>query len=224
MSFPHGWGIGPDFESSAAKLRQEQQEAAQMYPVSAPVPTLSHEAIRDLMYGMAPAIKQHVAEQIAAHHPPPFDPDAVRAEIASIAADNAALRSCIAVLNSRCDAAEATVATLRADIAAKALDRDEIVQLRERMAKIEGKGIPEYHGIWRADDVPYERGACVTFSGALWHCNRSSSQKPGDEGSGWTLCVKSGGDIAEKRISTLEREVRELTKPSAHSGTAEARR
>ena len=48
--------------------------------------------------------------------------------------------------------------------------------------------------------------------------------KPGDEGSGWQLCVKSGGELAEKRIGTLEREVRELTKLRANSGTAEPRR
>jgi hypothetical protein len=100
---------------------------------------------------------------------------------------------------------------------------DLLSPMHERLAAIEGKGIPTYVGIYQPDTT-WEKGSVCTFNGGLWHANRATAQKPGDDGSGWQLCVKSGGDLAEKRISTLEREVRELTKPRAHSGLAEPRR
>jgi hypothetical protein len=100
---------------------------------------------------------------------------------------------------------------------------DLLSPMHERLAAIEAKGVPTYVGVWQSSTT-YERGALATFSGGLWHCNRASNQKPGDEGSGWTLCVKSGGDIASARIATLEHEVRELSKPRANSGLAEPRK
>jgi len=102
----------------------------------------------------------------------------------------------------------------------KAYIADLLSPMQERLAAIEAKAIPTYVGTYQPNTT-YQRGDCATFSGGLWHCNRDGAQKPGDEGSGWTLCVKSGGDLAEKRIATLEREMRDLTRPK---GTAEPRK
>lgn len=165
-------------------------------------------------------VRQHVAGQVSALE---AKIAALKFEVEAQNAEMATLRSELAALHSRDDASEATSAALRSEIAAKAIDRDEIVQLRERLAAIEAKGTPTYVGVYQPDTT-YQRGDCATFNGGLWHCNRPTAQKPGDEGSGWQLCVKSGGDIAEKRISTLEREMRELTKPRTNSATAEPRK
>ena len=235
MSFPHGWGNGPDFESSAAKLRQERQEAAQMqHPVSAP--TLSHEAIRDLMYAMSGPIKQHVAEQLAAHHPP-LDPDEMaravgpviaehvqacidplRTELASTAADNATLRSCVAALNTRCDEQAAEMAAMRAEIAA------------QRSTKTTGM---HYCGVWKPDTT-YEPDNVVTWEGGMFCAERQTALKPGSGASddtGWRLCVRRGEpgasafDIAKAcGFRGSANEWIASLKPRANSGTAEPRK
>ncbi len=49
-----------------------------------------------------------------------------------------------------------------------------------------------YRGVWRQGT--YERGELATWAGSVWHCNETTTEKPGDGSKAWTLCVKKGGD------------------------------
>jgi integrin beta 3 len=50
-----------------------------------------------------------------------------------------------------------------------------------------------YRDVWGAQKT-YERGDCVTYSGSEWHCNATTTAKPGDGSAAWTLKVKRGRD------------------------------
>ncbi|CDM56280.1 MULTISPECIES: hypothetical protein [Rhizobium] len=50
-----------------------------------------------------------------------------------------------------------------------------------------------YRGVFK-DGQPYERGDTVTWAGSLWHCDKATSEKPGDGSKDWTLCAKKGRD------------------------------
>ena len=51
--------------------------------------------------------------------------------------------------------------------------------------------VPLYRGVYQ-QDASYEKGDIVTWAGALWHCDKETSERP--DGEHWTLCVKKGRD------------------------------
>jgi hypothetical protein len=50
-----------------------------------------------------------------------------------------------------------------------------------------------YRGVY-VDGKTYERGDCATWAGSEWHCNETTTTKPGDGSKAWTLKVKRGRD------------------------------
>lgn len=63
--------------------------------------------------------------------------------------------------------------------------------LAERLTEAESKAM-HFRGVHQpAED--YQRGDLVTYQGALWHCNRPTTDRPGGSGTDWQLAVKSGG-------------------------------
>lgn len=48
----------------------------------------------------------------------------------------------------------------------------------------------KYCGVWQRA-AEYKHGNFVTFEGAVWHCNKATTTKPGTS-EDWTLAVKSG--------------------------------
>lgn len=67
----------------------------------------------------------------------------------------------------------------------------EIKKLKARATEVETKAM-RFRGVHQpAED--YTRGDLVTHQGALWHCNRPTTDRPGDGGTSWQLAVKSGG-------------------------------
>jgi hypothetical protein len=50
-----------------------------------------------------------------------------------------------------------------------------------------------YRGVY-VEGKTYERGDGVTYGGSEWHCNETTTTKPGDGSKGWTLKVKRGRD------------------------------
>lgn len=55
-----------------------------------------------------------------------------------------------------------------------------------------------YRGVFKPGE--YKKGDCVTWGGNLWHCEETTSEKPGEvNGKGWTLCVKKGRDGKDGR-------------------------
>lgn len=55
-----------------------------------------------------------------------------------------------------------------------------------------------YRDVFKAGNE-YQPGDTVTWGGSLWHCNESTTDKPGETGSkGWTLAVKKGRDLRDK--------------------------
>jgi hypothetical protein len=50
-----------------------------------------------------------------------------------------------------------------------------------------------YRDVWTPRKT-YERGDCVTWAGSEWHCNATTTAKPGDGSPSWTLKVKRGRD------------------------------
>jgi len=50
-----------------------------------------------------------------------------------------------------------------------------------------------YRGVW-VEGKTYERGDGVTWAGSEWHCNDTTTVKPGDGSRDWTLKVKRGRD------------------------------
>ena len=55
-----------------------------------------------------------------------------------------------------------------------------------------------YRDVFKAGKE-YEPGDTVTWAGSLWHCNETTTDKPGEPGTkGWTLAVKKGRDLRDK--------------------------
>lgn len=50
-----------------------------------------------------------------------------------------------------------------------------------------------FRGVY-LDGQIYERGHLVTHAGSSWHCNDTTTTKPGDGSKAWTLMVKRGRD------------------------------
>src|SRR3954468_12011497 len=50
-----------------------------------------------------------------------------------------------------------------------------------------------YQGVY-VDSRTYTRGDSVTWGGSEWHCNDTTTTKPGDGSKNWTLKVKRGRD------------------------------
>lgn len=55
-----------------------------------------------------------------------------------------------------------------------------------------------YRGVY-VDGKQYERGDGVTWGGSEWHCNETTTMKPGDGSKAWTLKVKRGRDGRDGR-------------------------
>jgi hypothetical protein len=66
-----------------------------------------------------------------------------------------------------------------------------IGKLTKRVAELENRPQLRYLGVFR-EGRSYEPGAFVTYSGAIWHCNQSTTIPPGNGAAAWTLAVKSG--------------------------------
>jgi len=63
----------------------------------------------------------------------------------------------------------------------------------ERIDKrIELRTVVPYLGVY-VPGTEYQRGRFVTFGGSVWHCDKTTTAKPGD-GNDWTLAVKHGRD------------------------------
>jgi len=50
-----------------------------------------------------------------------------------------------------------------------------------------------YRGVY-LEGKTYDRGDCATWGGSEWHANETTTSKPGDGSSAWTLKVKRGRD------------------------------
>lgn len=50
-----------------------------------------------------------------------------------------------------------------------------------------------YRGVY-VEGKTYDRGDRVTWGGSEWHCNDTTTAKPGDGSKAWTLAVKRGRD------------------------------
>lgn len=55
-----------------------------------------------------------------------------------------------------------------------------------------------YRGVFM-ESKTYERGDGVTWAGSEWHCNETTTSKPGDGSKAWTLKVKRGRDGKDGR-------------------------
>ncbi|GEN22177.1 hypothetical protein HCU01_01260 [Halomonas cupida] len=76
-----------------------------------------------------------------------------------------------------------------------------LATLEHRFAELERRGV-EYCGVWRADKS-YRIGQMVTCRGSGWVAREpcDAGEKPGTEGSGWTLAIKSGRDAKPCRCN-----------------------
>jgi HK97 family phage prohead protease len=54
-------------------------------------------------------------------------------------------------------------------------------------------GRVEYRGVWSAGQQ-YRRGHLVTHHGNIWHCDRPTAGKPGEDFASWTLACRKGRD------------------------------
>jgi hypothetical protein len=67
---------------------------------------------------------------------------------------------------------------------------------REGLApKVKSFTIPAqiYRGVYKEGER-YDRGDTATWGGSLYHCNESTTDKPGVGSAAWTLAVKRGQD------------------------------
>ena len=71
---------------------------------------------------------------------------------------------------------------------ASVMDRMKALDLR--LAEAEAKSM-RFRGVHQPAEE-YQRGDLVTHAGALWHCNRPTTDRPGSGGTDWQLAVKSG--------------------------------
>lgn len=73
--------------------------------------------------------------------------------------------------------------------------------LAERVDDLErrlAEGRVDYRGVWSAGQE-YRRGNLVTLHGNIFHCNRQTDGKPGEDHDGWTLAVRKGRDGKDLR-------------------------
>jgi hypothetical protein len=90
------------------------------------------------------------------------------------------------------------------EIDKRALARIEM--LERKLDALETKqGQFRYCGVWSADAI-YFQGNFVTHHGSLWHANRETTQRPGDGGSDWQLCVKRGKDGKDLHVAAAPRQ------------------
>lgn len=69
-------------------------------------------------------------------------------------------------------------------------------RLEKRLVDLEARSMAiRYCGVWDAQ-TQYNEGEFVTDHGSMYHCNRSTRQRPGT-GSDFTLCVKRGQSAKE---------------------------
>ena len=69
--------------------------------------------------------------------------------------------------------------------------------LAKRIAAVENRPVMRYVGTF-SGSVTYEPGQFVTHGGSLFHCNTTTTDRPGING-GWTLAVKAGRDGRDRR-------------------------
>lgn len=62
-----------------------------------------------------------------------------------------------------------------------------------------GLAHPVYRGVFHEGQA-YEPADMVTWAGAMWHCNASTTDKPGEGSSAWVLAVKKGRDGKDGRL------------------------
>jgi integrin beta 3 len=92
----------------------------------------------------------------------------------------------------------ASVDEVRA-VAGKAVDdRLEAEVKKQLAAHFAALPILLYRGIYREGEA-YLPGHTATHAGSLWHCNESTSDKPGEGNKAWTLIVKRGRDGKDLR-------------------------
>jgi len=73
--------------------------------------------------------------------------------------------------------------------------------LKQRIAVLESRSSAAamiYRGIY-SDQQRYTAGDTVTWSGSCWHCNETTTDRPGDGSKAWTLMVKRGADAKGTR-------------------------
>lgn len=58
--------------------------------------------------------------------------------------------------------------------------------------------VMQYKGVWK-DGQGNAVGDVVTYGGSMWHCNKSTKEKPGAS-SDWQLCVKRGQDGKDMNV------------------------
>ena len=61
----------------------------------------------------------------------------------------------------------------------------------KRIDALEQRPTVKHCGVYSAGNE-YAEASLVTYSGGMWIAERATSAKPGDDGSGWRLVVKSG--------------------------------
>lgn len=84
------------------------------------------------------------------------------------------------------------VAAALVDGAKKYIDQ-RLASFEKRLAALETKSF-RFRGVWQAPET-YKRGDLATHDGSLWHCNaESTTGRPGDGSTDWTLAVKRGKD------------------------------
>lgn len=66
-----------------------------------------------------------------------------------------------------------------------------VEQLMGRIKELEARPTMKYTGTWEARE--YQPGNVVTDGGSMWHCERRTQLRPGDNDA-WRLCVKKGRD------------------------------
>jgi hypothetical protein len=58
-----------------------------------------------------------------------------------------------------------------------------------------------FEGVYQEGQT-YHKGHLVTWGGSSWHCNETTTTKPGDGSKAWTLMVKRGRDGKDGRDAT----------------------
>lgn len=84
---------------------------------------------------------------------------------------------------------------------AKLVSQAMIKALAERVETLELQlidGRVEYRGVWSAGQT-YRRGHLVTHHGSIWHCDKPTAGKPGEDYDAWTLAVRRGKDGKDMR-------------------------
>ena len=131
-----------------------------------------------------------------------------QADFRAIAGAVGFLRARVSILESVASTQNARLETLEAASASQSVEPGAdaggtLERLEAAVAKLQNVRSMQYRGVWREAER-YTPGDTATHNGSLWHCNASTTDRPGEGSEAWTLAAKRGRDGKDAYVAPTD--------------------